>query len=106
MSIIPKGCTCINTFTVPFGKDECESVFITYQQNGKTVIEKTIDYLEFSEEEGQKKVSAFLSQEETINLVSNERIKIQIRAKLKNTSVIKSNIIVTTTDELLKKDVI
>ena len=106
MAIIPKGCTATNTFTVPFSADEVDVLFITYQQNNKTVIEKTIDNVTFSTEDEQNILSVFLSQEDTINLQSNARIKIQIRARLKNSSVVKSNIIYTTTDEILKKGVI
>lgn len=106
MAIIPKGCTATNTFTVPFSADEVDVLFVTYQQNNKTVIEKPIDSVTFSTEDEQNVLSVFLSQEDTINLQSNARIKIQIRARLKNSSVIKSNIIYTTTDEILKKEVI
>lgn len=100
--MIPKGCTGKNHFRFPYSGDEVAAVFITYTQNGNTVFEKTINDCSFSE----GRVSVDLSQEETLMLTDQVAIKAQIRARLKNGKVTKSNIVEARTDYLLKDGVI
>ena len=100
--IIPKGCTAKNSFTLPFKEEEIEVLYITYQQSGKTVIEKTLADCSFAD----NKVLVKLSQEETILFDTNRIIRIQIRIRLKDGTVTKSNVITSTTDILLKTEVI
>ena len=100
--MISKGCTVGNTFTVPFTKDEVEVLYITYQQRGKTIVEKNLDDCIF----GDNFVSTGLTQEETLMFESLIRVNIQIRARLKDGTVTKSNIIETDVDKILKDGVI
>ena len=100
--IIPKGCTVINTFTIPYTEDEIEVVYITYQQSCVTIIEKTLSDCTFVD----GKMSVELSQEDTLLFDDNYAINIQIRIRLKNGMATKSNIIGAQTDKLLKKGVI
>lgn len=100
--MISKGCTVGNTFTVPFTKEEVEVLYITYQQRGKNIVEKTLNDCSF----GDNFVSTGLTQEETLMFESLIRVNIQIRARLKDGTVTKSNIIETDVDKILKDGVI
>lgn len=77
-------------------------MFITYQQNEITVVEKTIDDCSFKE----GSVSVALTQEETLEFKSYVQVRIQIRVKLKDGTVTKSNIITTDVDKVLKEGAI
>ena len=104
--MIHKGCTSKNSFSIPYPKEDIEVLYITYSQkrreHKKVVFEKTLDDCVF--EGGYLVVQ--LSQENTLLLQSNTEVEIQIRARLKNGEAVKSNIIKTTTDEVLKDGVI
>lgn len=100
--MISKGCTIGNTFTIPFNGEDVEVIYITYQQRGKTIVEKTFADCSF----GDGFVSIGLTQEETLLFESLVRVRIQIRARLKDGTVTKSNIIETDVDKLLKDGVI
>lgn len=100
--MISKGCTVKNRFKFPFTKDEVEKLYITYQQSKKTVFEKELTDCQFHEDY----ISVDLTQEETLKLNSDMIISIQIRVKLKNGGITKSNVLRTVTDELLKDGVI
>lgn len=102
MSVIYKGCTCKNTFTIPYAGSEVEVIYITYQQNGATVVEKSTEDCEF----GEGIVSTMLSQEDTLAFTSASLVRIQLRIRLKNGTSTKSKIIETYTDNLLKDEVI
>lgn len=100
--MIAKGCTCKNSFPIPYTKDEIATLFVTYQQSKETVIEKSITDCTF--EDGM--VSVYLSQEETLSFKDDVVIKIQLRVKLNNGAATKSKIVETYTDYVLKDDVI
>lgn len=102
MAIIPKGCTAVNTFSFPYTESETDVLFVTYQQNKKTVIEKEKADVVFQD----GKINIYLSQEDTLALNNGSQVKIQIRAKLTDNSVVKSQVITAATDELLKDEVI
>lgn len=100
--MIAKGCTCKNSFPIPYEKEEIATLFITYQQDKETVIEKSITDCTF--EDGM--VSVYLSQEETLSFEDDVIIKVQIRGRLNNGAATKSKIMETYTDYVLKKEVI
>lgn len=100
--MIPKGCTGKNYFRFPYMGDDVAAVYVTYVQNGNVVFEKNINDCTFSE----GKLTVELSQEETLMLTDKVAIKAQIRVRLKNGSVTKSNIVEARTDSLLKDGVI
>ena len=100
--MIAKGCTCRNTFTIPYGETEVEVLYITYCQKKEIVLEKTLEDCVF--DEGVVRVE--LSQEDTLKFCDCSSVQIQIRAKLISGAATKSNIIQTTTDEILKDGVI
>jgi hypothetical protein len=100
--MIPKGCTCVNRFTFPYPEKDVEALFITYQQDRKTVFEKQLSDCVFDEDS----ISVKLTQEDTLKLKDDGTIQIQIRVRLYSGSVVKSEIIKTYTDAVLKEEVI
>jgi hypothetical protein len=100
--MISKGCTCKNIFTLPFNREDVQVIYITYQQDRKTIFEKDINQCEFSD----GTVSVNLTQEDTLKLNDNSTVEIQIRLKLADGSATKSQIIETYADEVLKNGVI
>ena len=100
--MISKGCTARNTFTVPFKQDDIEALYVTYQQKDETVLEKTLNDCTF----GDGEIYVNISQEESLRFQSSIIVRIQIRARLKNNTAIKSNIVTTDVDQVLKDGVI
>ena len=100
--MIGKGCTCENTFTIPFMEDEIEAIRITYCQKDKVLFEKELGDCTFSE----GVVSITLNQEDTLKFDSFQIIEIQLKVKVRGGSVVKSNIIETVTDKVLSCEVI
>ena len=100
--MISKGCTAKNTFTVPFERDDVEVLYITYQQKDETVLEKTLEDCTF----GDGEIYINISQEDSLKFESSIVVRIQIRARLKNNTTIKSNIVTTDVDRVLKDGVI
>ena len=100
--MIGKGCTCINTFTLPFGEDRVKAIRITYSQNDKILFEKQLEDCIFSDYE----VSVNLMQEDTLKFDSSKIIEIQLKIKMSDDTVVKSNVIKTVTDKLLSCEVI
>lgn len=100
--MIHKGCTCENSFPIPFPKEEIVSVCIAYKQNGVIKLEKKTEDCTFKNE----KLYVSLSQEDTLKFDDNSIVKIQIKMKLKNGAVTKSNVMETYTDEVLSDGVI
>ena len=100
--MIPKGCTCKNIFSCPYVISDIKGLFITYQQKGEIILEKKLSDCSFF----PGKVSVMLSQEDTLKFYDDEIVKIQIRIKLQNDVFVKSKIIETYTDIVLKNEVI
>lgn len=99
---IPRGATITNEFTVPIDFTNAIALYITYQQLGRTVIEKTLNEITTT----SNKLTVTLTQEEGLKLKEKLPVRIQIRGKLADNSVHVSKIIETTVDELLKEGVI
>lgn len=93
-----RGTTPTNIFRTDVDLTNASVLFITYKQNGKVVLEKTIDDVSIHGE----MVEVRLSQRETL-LFSEGIVTIQIRAKFQDGSVIASNLIRTNAREILKE---
>lgn len=93
-----RGTTPINIFRTDVDLTNASVLFITYKQNGKVVLEKTIDDVSIHGE----MVEVRLSQRETL-LFSEGIVTIQIRAKFQDSSVIASSLIRTNAREILKE---
>ena len=100
--IIPRGCTCRNSFKFPYAQEDVVTLFITYQQNKITKVENTLEDCSFVND----RVVVNLTQEQTLAFEENIPIKIQIRVKLKDGTASKSNTMEAYTDNVLKDGVI
>ena len=100
--MIYKGCNCRCIFPFPYPRSEVSTLYVTFQEKGETVVEKELADCDFLEE----KIAVKLSQEETLRFGNNVTVKIQIRGKLIDNTAIKSNIMQTYTDKVLKDGVI
>lgn len=100
--MIGKGCTCENTFSIPFVESDIAAIRITYGQKNKVLFEKELEDCMF--EDGE--VTVRLEQEDTLKFDDSQIIEIQLKIKLGSGSVIKSNIIQTYTDRVLCNEVI
>lgn len=94
-----RGTTPTNTFSVPIDLSAA-TVYITYAQNNRTVIEKTGDELTFDSTDGYK-IIVELSQQDTLAFKAGT-VEIQIRAVFETGEALASNIIRTTFDRILK----
>lgn len=101
MSGIGRGTTPINTFLTSIDLTEANVIYITYSQLGKIVIEKTKEDVTSMTE---TTLSVKLTQMETLRLKSEYPVQIQIRAGFggENGDRVKSNIMETTVDPILK----
>ena len=99
---IGRGTTPVNTFEVDVDLRNAEVVYLTYKQGNKTILEKTKEELTITENE----VSIRLTQEETLAFKTTQNVEIQFRARFPDEDAIKSNIINTTAERILKEGVI
>ena len=99
---IPRGTTPYNYFDVPVDLTGAAVIFVTYQQDGRTVIEKTISDLTVTDEE----ISVQLTQEDTLAFKDRTPVDIQIRARFPDGNAVESEIMRTTVDRILKEGVI
>ena len=107
--MIGRGTTPQQVFTTSIDLTTAEVLYITYKQAGKIRIEKTIDDCTIT----STSVSTILTQEETLQLIQDETVllngksetpdvEIQIRARLANGEVVRSNIMVSDVGRILK----
>lgn len=108
-----RGTTPTNTFTSTVDLSDAEVVYITYDQRGETVVEKTKEDITFyTPEQTQENTpttyafSVQLTQEETLRFTAKHSVEIQVRARFSNGSAPASKIISTTADRVLKEGVI
>lgn len=97
-----RGTTPVHTFYTDADLTKAEAVFLTYQQDGETVLEKTGEELAILEDS----VSLRLTQEETLAFRLKGRVRIQIRARFPDGSAIASEIVQCAPQEILKEGVI
>ena len=92
-----RGTTPVNTFTTNMDLSEADVIYITYQQNDVTVIEKQKSDITF----GEGSLSVQLTQADTLKLEKRDLL-IQIRAKFNDGTAVASNVIKTTAEMILK----
>lgn len=78
------------------------ALYITFSQNGKTVLEKTLDDVEVNE----KTITLSLSQEDTLKFCAKHAVYIQLRIRDALGNAIASEIIRTDAEAILKEGVI
>lgn len=94
-----RGTTPTNVFNLDTDLSDAQALYITYQQDSQTKIEKTKEDVTFDED---NVMYVTLTQEDTLNLEEDKYIKVQIRALFTDGSAIASNIITTTVGSILK----
>ena len=94
-----RGTTPTHVFNLPEGFSEAvfTDIYISYAQNGKVILEKTIEDITVS----GTALTIFLSQADTLQF-SDGPVQIQMRGKLDNGKALASNIIRTDAREVLK----
>lgn len=93
-----RGTTPTLRFTLPFNTSELTDVWITFAQNHKTIIEKTLDDCRCED----NVITLILSQKDTLILDDSYRVQIQIRAKTNGDNAIASVIFSETVKRILK----
>lgn len=96
-----RGTTPTNTFNTAIDLTGAEVIYITYDQNERTVIEKNKSDMTVTEHSIEVK----LTQEETLRL-REDRVEIQISARFPDGTVVRSNIMRTTAEKVLKEEAI
>lgn len=99
---ITRGATITNIFNVEEDFTSAVECYVTYNQNGRTVLEKDIDEVTIEAD----KISVDMTQEDTLRFIENRPVEIQIRIKMADQAALVSRIIRTTASELLKEGVI
>lgn len=98
-----RGSTPINTFTVPIDLSGA-TVFISYEQDSRVVIEKTNSDITFSSDEGYQ-ITLQLTQEDTLKFKSGA-VLIQIRYVFPDGTADASDLIKTSFERIIKDGVI
>ena len=103
MAVIVTGATPTHTFKVDADLRDAIEIWITYKQDQKVRLNKTLSDGIIVKE---KQVSVKLSQEDTLLFSPTQDVKIQIRAKFNDGTAIASKVIRTTAYECLRPEVI
>lgn len=96
------GTTPTHTFTLPVGEPCVTALTITYRQNGRNILQKTLEDAAFD----GKKVSVTLTQTETLMFCDKGTIDIQVRFKNNRGRAFDSMVIHARPGEILMKEVI
>lgn len=97
-----RGTTPTHIFEVDIDLTIAEVVQLTYKQNNQTILTKETDDLNIETD----KITAELTQQETLMFSTVGQVNIQIRARFPDGSVIASEILSTTAQAILKEGVI
>lgn len=101
--VILRGSSATQTFDFPFPESSVDVLYITYDQMGSTVLEKTLADCMFA----TNKITVELTQAEILAMLPRQKVLIQIRGRLANGKPIVSNIMQARVDgELLKDGVV
>ncbi|MBS4899845.1 hypothetical protein ACMZ8M_02175 [Gardnerella pickettii] len=92
-----RGTTPTNVFRTDVDLENASVLFVSYKQNGKVVLEKSLEDVSIK----KTLVTVNLTQKETL-LFQDGIVTIQIRAKFPDNTAIASNLIRTTAEEIVK----
>lgn len=92
-----RGTTPTNVFRTDVDLENASVLFVSYKQNGKVVLEKSLEDVSVK----RTLVTVNLTQKETL-LFQDGIVTIQIRAKFPDNTAIASNLIRTTAEEIVK----
>ena len=94
-----RGTTPIHTFIPDIDLTGMEVLFITYAQDGKTILEKTIADVTYDGE----KITVPFTQDDTLAFQTAKHVEIQIRARFPDGSAVASNILKVPVERILKE---
>lgn len=97
-----RGTTPTHTFTTDIDLTDAEVIFITYEQAGEVVMEKTADDLAITADS----LTVKLTQEETLAFELGKPVEMQIRARFADGTAVASQVMRTNADVILKEGVI
>lgn len=97
-----RGTTPTHTFTTDIDLTDAEVIFITYEQDGAPVMEKTKEDLAITAES----LTVKLTQEETLAFELGKPVEMQIRARFADGTAVASQVMRTNADVILKEGVI
>lgn len=97
-----RGTTPTHIFGTDLDLTDAEVIYVTYQQNGNTLLELTGDRIVVAADH----IEVELTQLDTLAFRQNEKVYIQIRARFSDGSAVASNVIETTARMILKEGVI
>lgn len=99
-----RGTTPVHTFATDADLTGASVLYVTYQQRGKTVLEKSLGDAGVSVTEAA--VTVELSQDETLSFTESVPVRMQIRAGWADGTRAASNILSTSAEEILKEGAI
>lgn len=97
-----RGTTPTHKFKVPIDLRTADVVYMTYKQNGMTIVEKNKEEMTISEDE----ILIELSQSDTLGFFTANEVEIQCRARYPDEAAVASNIIRVPAKKILKEGVI
>ena len=103
MGFMERGTTPTHRFVGETDLTGASVLYLSYAQDGKILLEKTIDDVDISYENGECVVKVRLTQKETLLFDEHRMVMIQIRVAFPDGTALASNIIKTSTTSLLKE---
>ena len=97
-----RGTTPVNHISTDMDLTGATALYVTYQQNDETVLEKTLQDATITE----KEVAIQLSQEDTLLFEEGSKVYVQLRAVLPDGNCVASNIMSVKVEKILKDGVI
>lgn len=97
-----RGTTPTHKFKVPIDLTEAAEVYMTYKQEGRVKVEKTIEEMTITEEE----ITLELSQTDTLAFSTVADVEIQCRARFRDGSAVASCVKKIPVCKILKEGVI
>ena len=97
-----RGTTPTNIFQTDTDLTEADVIYISYEQDGNILFEKTGDDIEVSADE----LRVRLTQEETLQFNTEHRVRMQIRAKFGDGTAIASQVMTASVHEIIKGGII
>ena len=92
------GCTDDHSFLFPYAAEDVSSLFVTYQQSGVTVLEKTLSDCTIEYD----RLFVTLSREETLQLQQLATVRMQISGTFMDGTDFISDVMRTVTGEYLR----
>jgi hypothetical protein len=98
--VMTPGATPTHFFNLPISTDEVAALRITYEESGKTVLQKEMEDCELKD----KQIIVKLSQEDTLKFGSNVIVRMQVKVRTTGGDVLVSEVIKKSTNIVLDKE--